>query len=288
MEKKDQQTAPASASQGALLHYKTVLSIAGSDSIGGAGIQADIKTCDALGAYAMTAITAVTAQNTCGVMDYEAVTPTLLRKQLDAVIADVHPDAVKIGMVPTVEHVRVIADWIKENKIGKVVLDPVCVATSGDALAADSVPAALRDLLMPLATVVTPNVPEAEVLAAVKITRANMDDSMMALLRQTHAGAIVLKGGHMSGDKSEDFIYQYGSDQIGAVASGRIDTVNTHGTGCTFSTAIAVYLAAGLDVTHAVQHAKAYISHAIAYGAQFELGHGHGPVCHNYAKFLDK
>lgn len=268
-------------------HYKTVLTIAGSDSIGGAGIEADIKTCTTTGTYAMAAITAVTAQNTMGVQSYEAVSPALLRAQLDSVIADVRPDAVKIGMVPTVEHVRVIADWIRANDISPVVLDPVCVATSGDALAADSVPAALRNELMPLATVVTPNLPEARLLTRVDFAvdpddNSQMDDAVMVMMQETGVPVVVVKGGHDSGDMSVDYVYYADQDEVGLLCAPRVDSVNTHGTGCTFSSAIASYLAQGHSVAQALHLAKAYITAAIAHGADYAFGHGHGPVRHGY------
>lgn len=262
--------------------YRTVLSIAGSDSIGGAGIQADIKTCTSIGTYAMTAITAVTAQNTMGVESYQAISPELLKMQLETVLADVRPDAVKIGMVPTVEHVCVIAEWLRRARMTRVVLDPVCVATSGDALAEDSVPKALKAKLMPLATVVTPNFHEAEVLCGCKLNAQNLDDEVFDLLDSTHTGAIIVKGGHMGGQMSTDLVYRQGYHSVKMLRSKRVDSVNTHGTGCTFSSALASYMALGCTLDRAAELAKEYIAHAITYGAQFKFGHGHGPVCHNF------
>ena len=265
--------------------YRTVLIIAGSDSIGGAGIQADIKTCTALRTYAMTAITAVTAQNTLGVRSYRAVDADLLRGQLQAVIEDVRPDAVKIGMLPTVESVRIVADCLRVNSLENIVVDPVCVATSGDALAADSVPAAIRDCLFPPATLVTPNVPEAELLSGVKIADEPSKRRAAEAMLDCGAAAVIIKGGHPVGDTRDmavDTLYRNHPHEERVYRAPFVDTANTHGTGCTFSSAIAAGLAKGLTLDLAIQYAKNYLTEAIRAGADDSRWHGHGPMCHFY------
>lgn len=272
--------------QNAIKRYATVLSIAGSDSIGGAGIQADIKTCTAMGAYAMTAITAITAQNTMGVNGYEPVSNDMLRGQLNAVIEDIRPDAVKIGMLPTVEAVQIVANFIADNKIENVVLDPVCVATSGDALTADSVPTAMINYLFPLATVVTPNLCEAQLLSAFKIIdEQSFEEAANIIINEHGAGAVLMKGGHSlssSPNKAVDILFIKESHARHMYASPYFHTENTHGTGCTISSAIAVGLAKGKNLIDAVSDAKAYISQAIQAGAEYWCGHGHGALCHNF------
>lgn len=267
--------------------YVTVLSIAGSDSIGGAGIQADIKACTALGAYAMTAITAITAQNTKGVDSYVAVDDDMLRAQLQSVISDVRPDAIKIGMLPTVQSVKIVADFIKANALTNVVVDPVCVATSGDALTSDTVPAAIIEYLFPLATLVTPNLSEAQLLSGVTINdKASFEDAARKLLGYK-AKAVLLKGGHhYTNDVSHatDVLFIGGVSDSYAFSSPFVDTPNTHGTGCTLSSAIAAGLGSGKELPEAVGYAKKYVYEAIKVGAAFEIGHGHGPMCHFYEK----
>ena len=256
-----------------------VLIVAGSDSIGGAGIQADIKTCTALCTYAMTAITAITAQNTMGVQSYEAVGDTMLQAQLDAIIADVRPDAVKIGMLPTVQCVHTVAAFIRRHGLTNVVVDPVCVATSGDALAEGSVPAAIRDVLMPLADVVTPNIPEAALLSGLTVNAANTP-RVLQRLHDSGAKAVLLKGGHAAeaGHTVDDILSARGTT---VTLSGRfIETRNTHGTGCTLSSAIAANLALGHPLEVAVANAKEYVTEAIAAGAIFDNWHGNGSLCH--------
>lgn len=260
--------------------YATVLSIAGSDSIGGAGIQADIKTCTALGVYAMTAITAVTAQNTCGVNYYEPTSERLLRGQLEAILADVHPDAVKIGMLPNTEAVGIVADAIISHRLTNIVLDPVCVATSGDSLAADSVPGAIKRRLLGLSTLVTPNIPEAEILSGIKIEKPHDLHLAAQAILESGAKAVLIKGGHLEGKHCIDHLYIRDLDAPHLFDSERITTPNTHGTGCTLSSAIASYLAMGKSLEEAVTAAKKYISAAIRAGAAYEFGKGHGPVCH--------
>lgn len=262
------------------LHYPTVLVIAGSDSIGGAGIQADIKTCTALGVYAMTAITAVTAQNTCGVRAYEAVTPALIDGQLRAILDDVRPDAVKIGMLPNADAVRIVAETLRSHNLSNVVLDPVCVATSGDRLNdGDSVSALLKTLLMPLADIVTPNIPELELLTGMIVTADTMLTAARALQRQTGCRDVLAKGGHLTGNKAVD-IFVTATGDTRTFSHDFVDTVNTHGTGCTLSSAIAATLACGAGPGEAVKAGIEYVSAAICAGAAYKFGHGHGPVNH--------
>lgn len=272
--------------QNAKKKYATVLSIAGSDSIGGAGIQADIKTCTAMGAYAMTAITAITAQNTMGVRSYEAVSNDMLQGQLNAVIEDIRPDAVKIGMLPTIDAVKIVAKFLEANKIENVVLDPVCVATSGDALTAESVPASMIKYLFSLATVVTPNLCEAQLLSGVQITdRLSFEEAANRIINEHGAGAVLMKGGHSlssAPNKAEDILFIRKSKAHHMYASQYFSTENTHGTGCTLSSAIAVGLAKGKSLVDAVADAKEYISQAIQVGAEYWCGHGHGALCHNF------
>lgn len=257
-------------------NYVTVLSIAGSDSIGGAGIQADIKTCCALGVYAMTAITAVTAQNTMGVDSYEVVTPELLRFQLESVILDVRPDAVKIGMLPNLESQKTVASWLVENNIENIILDPVMVATSGDRLTSVDNQRFLREHLMPLTTLVTPNIPEAMSLSG------SDDSSVDAMGEQLlkYCRAVLVKGGHATaGEFLADVLYRRNCEPA-VYRHPKIETVNTHGTGCSLSTAIACKLALGLPLEEAVPHAIEWLQSALLRGKNVVFGHGHGPVGH--------
>jgi hydroxymethylpyrimidine/phosphomethylpyrimidine kinase len=253
--------------------YSTVLSIAGSDSIGGAGIQADIKTCTALSVYAMTAITAVTAQNTLGVLTYEPVNQSLLQAQLNAVIADVRPDAVKIGMLPNVQTVNIVADFVAEHHLTNVVLDPVSVSTSGHALALADVPKAMAERLFPLATLVTPNIPEAKIFL-------DGDTDGFAFLKKYKTNAVLIKGGHLDGDVCCDRLFVGGC--VHSYDHARVDTANTHGTGCSLSSAIASFLAMGHDLPEAVKRAGDFVAQAIAAGADYSFGHGHGPINHMF------
>lgn len=260
--------------------YKTVLSIAGSDSIGGAGVQADVKTCMAHGVYAMTVITAVTAQNTSGVMCYEAMSEKLVQAQLQAALADVRPDAVKIGMLPNAEIVKIVAGFIKYYNLKNVVLDPVCVSTSGHALANNTVPSAMAKYLFPLVTVVTPNLPEAETFAAGIYTDSEVEKLGEKLMQEYQLNAMLLKGGHLSGNECVDRLYF--KNNVYKFSHKRIYTVNTHGTGCSLSSAIASNLALEFDVASAVEKASNWIAEAIEAGSQYKFGHGHGPINHMY------
>ncbi len=257
---------------------RTALSIAGSDSSGGAGIQADIKTMTMHGVFAMTAVTALTAQNTTGVRSILESTPEFLGEQLDAVFEDIRPDAVKIGMVSSPALVRVIAEKLAQYRAEHVVVDPVLVATSGSALAADGAPALLRELLFPLAQVVTPNIPEAEAFSGMTIrSRADMERAAEAI-GSACGCAVLCKGGHSVSDAS-DVLWENGV--LTWFEGRRIDNPNTHGTGCTLSSAIAANLAKGCDLKTAIERAKAYLSGALA--AMLDLGHGSGPMNHMFA-----
>ena len=254
---------------------RTALSIAGSDSSGGAGIQADIKTMSANGVYAMTAVTALTAQNTTGVTDILDSTPAFLSAQLDAVFTDIFPDAVKIGMVSSAELISVIAQKLRQYGARHIVVDPVMVATSGSRLLREDAVEALKTELLPLAEVATPNIPEAEILADMPIrTPADMEAAARKISEQ-YGCAVLCKGGHDLND-ANDLLWK---DGAGYWFNGRrINNPNTHGTGCTLSSAIAANLAKGMALEDAVRRAKEYISGALA--AMLNLGHGRGPMNH--------
>ena len=257
---------------------KTALTIAGSDSCGGAGIQADIKTMTVNGVYAMSAVTALTAQNTTGVTSIMEATPEFLGDQLDAIFTDIFPDAVKIGMVSSKELIRVIAEKLKQYGAEQIVLDPVMVATSGAKLISDDAVEALKSELIPLASVITPNIPEAEVLSGMKITSPEAMEAAAEKIWREFGCAVLMKGGHQQNDAND---YLYG-DKGGTWFYGkRIDNPNTHGTGCTLSSAIAANLAKGLCLSEAVDRAKTYLSGALA--AMLDLGKGSGPMNHAFA-----
>ena len=254
---------------------KTALTIAGSDSSGGAGIQADIKTMTANGVYAMSAVTALTAQNTTGVYGILESTPEFLANQLDCIFTDIFPDAVKTGMVSSTGLIEVIADKLKQYKAKNIVVDPVMVATSGSRLISQEAVDALKELLLPLATVLTPNIPEAEVLSGLTISDpADMEKAAQAI-GETYGCAVLCKGGHDLND-ANDLLWRNGTCKW--FHGRRIDNPNTHGTGCTLSSAIASNLAKGYDLDTAVERAKAYLSGALA--AMLNLGAGQGPMDH--------
>jgi len=262
--------------------YARVLTIAGSDSGGGAGIQADLKTFAALGCYGMTAITALTAQNTVGVQGIHAVPPAFLRSQLQSVIEDIGVDAVKIGMLHEPGVVEVVAWAIQHYQLQRVVLDPVMVATSGDRLIADATVRVLVDQLFPLATVITPNLDEASLLLDRPIAAvSDLSGAAQALLSQG-ARAVLLKGGHLPGDQVVDVLARPGHVDV-VLSSARMASRNTHGTGCTLSSAIAAHLALGDPLERAVRAAREYILGAIQAGAGVQVGHGHGPLNHGYS-----
>ena len=254
---------------------KTALTIAGSDSSGGAGIQADIKTMTANGVYAMSAITALTAQNTTGVYGILESTPEFLASQLDCIFSDIFPDAVKTGMVSSTGLIEVIAQKLRQYQARNIVVDPVMVATSGSRLISQEAVDALKELLLPLATVLTPNIPEAEVLSGLTISGpADMEKAAQAI-GETYGCAVLCKGGHDLND-ANDLLWRNGTCKW--FHGRRIDNPNTHGTGCTLSSAIASNLAKGCDLDTAVERAKAYLSGALA--AMLDLGVGQGPMDH--------
>ncbi|WP_442909724.1 bifunctional hydroxymethylpyrimidine kinase/phosphomethylpyrimidine kinase [Hydrogenophaga sp.] len=262
--------------------YTRVLSIAGSDSGGGAGIQADLKTFAALGCYGMTAITALTAQNTLGVSAIHGVPPEMLKAQLCAVFDDIGVDAVKIGMLHAPDIVRTVAWALKHYKVQRVVLDPVMVATSGDALITPTTVQVLVDELFPLATLITPNLDEAALLLGRTIESANELEAAARDLFAMGAPAVLLKGGHLPGDEVADLLVT-GTGPVQRLASLRIASRNTHGTGCTLSSAIAAHLALGEPLDRAVAQARRYILQAIEQGADVYTGAGHGPLNHGFA-----
>lgn len=275
-------------------HYTRVLTIAGSDSGGGAGVQADIKTISALGCYAASAITAVTVQNTMGVSDVHPIPADIVEGQIRAVLDDIGADAVKIGMLQSREITRRIAAVLGEYPIRNIVLDPVMVSTSGHRLIEPEAVEALVSCLMPLARVITPNIPEAEILLGGKrlSDQASLSEAAVELSRLTGA-SVLLKAGHLAPDPSgaesgadsgamvlTDYFYDAERGELIELPSQAIQTVNTHGTGCTMSSALAAHLAKGCSLQDAARGAKAYIAGAIADGAAYEIGHGHGPVNH--------
>ena len=256
---------------------KTALSIAGSDCSGGAGIQADIKTMTINGVYAMSAITALTAQNTTGVRAIQESTPVFLKQQLDSVFEDIYPDAVKIGMVASSDLIRVIADRLKYYEARNVVVDPVMVASAGSSLIKQNAVRTLIEELLPIAALVTPNIPEAEVLSGMTI--ASKED-MIAAAKQigdSYHCAVLLKGGHSVNDAND---LLYANSELTWFERKRIDNPNTHGTGCTLSSAIASNLAKGFTLAESVQRGKDYISGALA--ARIDLGKGSGPMNHAF------
>jgi hydroxymethylpyrimidine/phosphomethylpyrimidine kinase len=254
---------------------RTALTIAGSDSGGGAGIQADLKTFSALGVFGMSAITAITAQNTLGVTAVFELPPEIVAAQIDAVVSDIGVDAAKTGMIANAEIIRVVAAKVREHGISRFVVDPVMIATSGDRLLAEDAVDALRTELLPLATVVTPNLPEAGVLIGREVTTpAEMREAARAIVGLGARSALV-KGGHLAGDAIDIF---YDGEHLLELTARRIPTTSTHGTGCTLASAIASLLAKGVPLDEAIRDAKAYVTTAIE--RAYPIGHGHGPVHH--------
>lgn len=257
---------------------KTVLTIAGSDCSGGAGIQADIKTISAHKLYAMSVITALTAQNTTGVSGILEATPDFVAQQLDCVFTDIAPDAVKIGMVSSPAIIHVIAGKLQQYHAQKIVVDPVMVSTSGSKLLSEDAMEALTTRLLPLATVLTPNIPEAEVLCGFPVR--NEDEMLLAAkaIQPICGGAVLVKGGHLVSEATD---LLYAPDATQWFRSVRIDNPNTHGTGCTLSSAIACGLARGYSLPESIGRARAYLRGALA--AMLDLGKGAGPLDHTYA-----
>lgn len=259
-------------------NYARLLTIAGSDSGGGAGIQADLKTFSACGCYGMSAITALTAQNTLGVTDIHPVATSFLQAQLRAVLDDIGADAIKIGMLHSTEVIECVAAILQEYDCRKVVLDPVMVATSGDKLIEDDAIAALKEILFPVVQLITPNVPEAQLLSGETIDGAESLKAVAHALAGSHGLAVLLKAGHLSDDYLEDVLVAGTTES--SYRQKRLTTKNTHGTGCTLSSAIASYWGRGFELPDAVGRAEAYLHGAIAKGADYALGQGHGPVHH--------
>lgn len=256
---------------------KTALTIAGSDSSGGAGIQADIKTMMANGVFAMSAVTALTAQNTTGVTGILEVSPEFLKEQIDCVFTDIRPDAVKIGMVSSSGLITAIAEKLKEYHAENIVVDPVMVATSGAKLISDDAVATLKEKLLPAADILTPNIPESEVLSGMQVkTEEDMIKAAETISTKYHC-VVLVKGGHQLND-ANDLLYRDGSYRW--FHGKRIDNPNTHGTGCTLSSAIASNLAKGFSMDESVERAKEYISGAL--GAMLDLGEGSGPMDHGF------
>lgn len=263
--------------------YHRALTIAGSDSGGGAGIQADLKTFSALGCFGMSVITALTAQNTREVTGIFPVSPDFIGQQIDAVLSDIGTDAVKIGMLHSPEVIVTVARHLKKWGARNLVLDPVMVAKSGDKLLQDDAVTALKDTLIPMADIITPNLPEASVLLGRAVTaREDMDQAAkdLAGLGCPH---VLLKGGHLTDDTSLDLLFSADTGQVRELPGKRVSTPNSHGTGCTLSSAVCAGLAKGMEMAEAVAHAKSYITGALAAGAAFAVGQGHGPVHHFHA-----
>lgn len=255
----------------------TVLSIAGSDSSGGAGIQADLKTITCLGEYGMTVITAITAQNTMGVTGIENISPQMVGEQIDAVFQDIYPDAVKLGMISRPEIMEVICEKLREYQAQNIVVDPVMVATSGNSLMEDDTVITLKEKLLPLADIITPNLSEAQVLSGLAIKNREEMIEAAKVISDYYKGAILIKGGHLT-EEAADLLYVDG--KMNWFTGKRFENTNTHGTGCTLSSAIATYLAKGFSITDSVGYAKRYVADAIA--ANLNLGKGRGPLWHNF------
>ena len=263
-------------------NYPRVLTIAGSDSGGGAGIQADIKSISANGCFAASAITAITAQNTLGVSAVEGLSIDIIEGQIDAVLSDIGADSIKIGMLHSSEVVQCVARMLRKYNIKDVVLDPVMVSTSGHRLIEESAIEVLKAELMPMARVITPNIPEAEILLGEAISKQGDLPAAARRLAEQYGVSVLLKAGHLVNDELIDIFYNHETEEVVELSARRIDTRNTHGTGCTLSSALAAQLAKGLSLTEAARAAKHYINQAIIRGARQEIGHGHGPVAHFY------
>ena len=265
-----------------MTNYTRLLTIAGSDSGGGAGIQADLKTFSACGCFGMSAVTAITAQNTLGVTDIHPVPVQTLEAQIRAVLDDIGVDAVKIGMLHSVEVIRCVASLLQEYRCAKVVLDPVMVATSGAKLIEDDAVDALKAHLFPLVHLITPNIPEAEILVGRKITQDRALEEAAEELASDCRVNVLLKAGHFTGPEIRDLLIEQGQPAR-AFTSPRLETPNTHGTGCTLSSAIAAFWGKGNTLAGAVELAERYLHEAIKAGSRYVLGKGHGPVHHFHA-----
>ena len=260
-------------------NYLRTLTIAGSDSGGGAGIQADLKTFAALGCYGMSVLTALTAQNTQKVSAIHAVPTDFIAAQLDAILSDLGVDVIKIGMLHSPEVIETVATKIKEFGVSQLVIDPVMISKSGDHLLQAEAVSALKEELLPLALIITPNLPEAEALLERKISGNSVIDAARELLLQSGTEAVLLKGGHQAGIESTDWLISKHAEPVSFSAS-RVVTKNDHGTGCTLSAAIAAFLARGFPLPEAVTRSKKYLTEALIQGANYRIGEGHGPVHH--------
>lgn len=260
--------------------YHRVLTIAGSDSGGGAGIQADLKTFAALGCYGMSVVTALTAQNTKGVTAIHAPPAAFIREQLEAVYSDIGADAVKIGMLYSGEVIEIVSEVLEKNRAKNIVFDPVTAAQSGDALTQGEVIATMKKHLLPLVTLLTPNLPEAALLLDREITSPEDMHQAARDLAAYGAGSVLLKGGHLKAGETTDVLFIGPESRFVTLEGKRIDTRNDHGTGCTLSSSVACFLAKGIPLEEACRSAKAYLQGAIEAGAEFEIGRGHGPVHH--------
>lgn len=263
--------------------YRRCLSIAGSDPSGGAGLQADLKTFSALGCYGMTAVVAVVDENTVGVTGVHPVPVDFVTGQIRSCLDDIGADAIKIGMLHSAELILAVRDTLREYPVGDIVLDPVMVATSGDPLLLPEAVATLRDELLPRARVITPNIPEAELLTGSRITATDQLPDVARELSRLGGTSVYLKAGHLGGEMLTDIFYNAESGTLTPLESPRTDTPNTHGTGCTLSSALASFLAKGATLDRAARLAKEYINAAIAAGAAYRIGRGHGPVHHFHA-----
>ena len=261
------------------MNYKRVLTIAGSDPSGGAGIQADLKTMSACGCFGMSAITAVVDENTVGVYGVHPIPVSFVKGQIESVLDDIGVDAVKIGMLHSSELIMTVKKTLQKYNIRNIVLDPVMVATSGDKLLEDEAISTLISELIPMSRIITPNVPEAEVLWGKRI---ETNEDLLSLAETLSGGtvSVLLKGGHLNGELMTDVLYDAETKEVIEFKSPRIKTNNTHGTGCTYSSAVASFLAHGLSLNDAVGKAKDYIAQAVEWGAKYEIGKGHGPVHH--------
>jgi hydroxymethylpyrimidine/phosphomethylpyrimidine kinase len=264
--------------------YYKVLTIAGSDSGGGAGIQADIKAISACGCFATSAITAITAQNTLGVYDIHAIPIDTIKSQIQAVLEDIGADCVKIGMLHNSETIHAVSDILQQFNITNIVLDPVMISTSGKRLLQSEAINSLAEILIPQARVITPNIPEAEILLGQKISSQNDLPKYARELSNKQQVSVLLKAGHLLDNKLIDIFYNAETNEIVKLSSERIKTQNTHGTGCTLSSAISAFLARGFELNAAVKAAKDYINLAIISGADYSIGKEHGPV-HHFNKF---
>lgn len=268
------------------IRYKRVLTIAGSDSGGGAGIQADIKTISACGCYAASAITAVTVQNTLGVKDVAALPVDTIRGQIVSVLEDIGADSIKIGMLHSSEVVECVKNVLTDFNVKNIVLDPVMVSTSGHRLIEEEAIDTLKNILIPISRVITPNIPEAEILLGESVSEQDELPAVAAELSEMYGVSVFLKAGHLSDEKLTDVFFDAESRTVSLLESQRIYTKNTHGTGCTLSSAMASMLAKEMSLADAARAAKDYINKAIISGAKYKIGNGHGPVNH-FFEFWD-